>query len=285
MNIHVFEVPYDSGEIDVRMGRGPAALLEAGLVKHLRSLGHTLHEERVLSVDPYPAEIRSTFTLANQIAARVRDAKEQRSVSLVLSGNCDAALGTICGLGAGRTGVLWFDAHAEFNTPETTCSGFLDGMGLAIATGYCWKRMSESIAGFTPVPPHNIALIGVREIETEERDLLDASRIYQASSGDIREKGVSPLMTDVLASLKENVDSLYIHFDLDVLDPSVAKWNQWVPENGLTLTHIKEVLALVSGGPPISGIGIASHDPAIDPQRSAEAAHQIVVATLEAAHE
>ena len=60
------------------MGRGPAALLEAGLVKHLRSLGHTVHEERVLSVDPYPAEIRSTFTLANQIAARVREAKEQR---------------------------------------------------------------------------------------------------------------------------------------------------------------------------------------------------------------
>jgi arginase len=99
----------------------------------------TLHPES----DP-PAEVATAFELDGLLAGEVRTAVEAGEFPLVLSGNCNTSVGTLSGVGTEGLGVIWFDAHADFNTPETTTTGFTDGTGLAIAVGHCWVTMAES---------------------------------------------------------------------------------------------------------------------------------------------
>lgn len=280
MKIQVFEIPYDSGHFRERMGHGPAALMDAGLINRLRFLGHEVGINRIRCSEQFATEIKSTFELAGQLSRQVERASEDKQLSIVLSGNCNAALGAISGLGTVRTGVIWFDAHGEFNTPETTRSGFLDGMGLAIATGHCWRRMADSIQGFSRVPAQNIVLVGVRYTDEEEQALLDRSGIQQIPAAQIRDRGIRPLLAPALSAMKRRVDRLYVHFDLDVLSPTVARWNEWTPKNGLTLEHVKEALDLLAGDPPIAAIGFASHDPTLDGERSYDAAREILDVAL-----
>jgi arginase len=280
MKIHAFEVSYDSGHFQERMGLGPAALLKAGLVNRLRFLGHDVAVERLRIADEFPAEIKTAFAVARNLSERVAWAREQGSLLIVLSGNCNAALGTISGLNAAKTGVLWFDAHGEFHTPDTTVSGFLDGMGLAIATGYCWRRLADSIPGFTRLSPKNVILAGVRDIDLEEQELLDKSGVQQIPADQIRERGIRPLLGPALTALSRRVEAMYVHFDLDALDPGVARWNQWTPRAGLTMEHMESALELLAGGPPIAAVGFASHDPGIDAEASYEAARRLVDCAL-----
>jgi arginase family enzyme len=79
---------------------------------------------------------------------------------LVLAGNCNTAVGTLSGADPEGLGVVWFDAHGDFNTPETTTTGFIDGMGLAIAVGHCWKAMARGVSGFSPVLEENVVIGG-----------------------------------------------------------------------------------------------------------------------------
>lgn len=283
MKIHALEAPYDSGRFKERMGLGPSSLLKAGLVSRLRFLGHEVVINRIHIADEFACEIKMTFAVANRVSAAVSKARAQGALPVVLSGNCNTAVGTISGLDPARTGVLWFDAHGEFHTPETTQSGFLDGMGLAIATGQCWRRLSESIQNFSRVPPKNIILAGVRDVDEEEQELLDKSGIQQIPAKEIRERGIAPLLNPALQSLRRRVDSMYVHFDLDVCDSSVANWNEWSMSGGVSLSDMEGALELLAGGPPIAALGFASFNPQIDPDRSHEAARKLLDRALSVA--
>jgi arginase family enzyme len=155
-------------------------------------------------------------------------------------------------------------------------AGFLDGMGLSISTGFCWRPLAESIPGFTRVPPKNIVLAGVRETDADEQRLLDESGVQQIPAEEVLDRGMRPLLTPALAAISRRIDCFYIHFDLDVLDPSVTSWNQWTPPRGLKIEHVEEALDLLAGCAPIVALGFASHDPRLDPERSFEAARRIL---------
>ena len=155
MKIQFLLVPYDSGRREWRMGRGPSYLLRHGVGSSLRALGHEVDAEYVEpgGLDgpnpPASAEIATSFSLYRQVAVRARAARANGALPIVLGGNCGVTLGAIAAAtmsGRGDLGVLWLDAHADFNTPETTVSGFLDGMGLAVLTGRCWRSLAMSCA-------------------------------------------------------------------------------------------------------------------------------------------
>src|ERR1700752_251516 len=123
------------------MGSGPSALLKAGLEERLMSAGHHTH---VRFVEPPPAisptDVGAAFEIAAAVAVAARDALAGGAFPFLLSGNCGpAALGP-------SPAVFWFDAHADFNTPETTVSGLLDGMSLATLTGRCCRDLAASIS-------------------------------------------------------------------------------------------------------------------------------------------
>ena len=256
--------PYDSGHCRKRMGCGPDRIFESGMKPWFSRTGVQFDREEVAPENPYPAEISSTFQLCRQISQRVRACYEERIFPIVLSGNCNAAIGTVSGCRAENSVIVWFDGHGEATTPETTRSGFLDGMPLSILVGRAWHTLAKSVPGFSPIPGNRILLFGARDLEAAERTLLEESGVQQMATVEQLKKSL-PLVA-------KNVAGVYLHVDLDVLDPTVATSNQWTPPNGITLEALIEAIHQVKNHAPIAALGIASYDPEVDRDGQALAA-------------
>ena len=257
--------PYDSGHRGLRMGTGPDHLMEGGLPEMLRSSERpSLSSAHVFpKVDP-PAEVATAFELDGLVAEQVREAVAEGAFPLVLSGNCNTAVGTISGLDAADLGVVWFDAHADFNTPETTTTGFTDGMGLAVAVGHCWKEMARGVPGFTPVVERDVVLAGVRTMEPAEEERLAASDVSVVGADRIGLEGPGAL-EEALDRLEDRIGKVYVHLDLDVLDPEKAgKANEFALAGGLSTEDLKTALGMVRERFAIAAAGVASYDPAFD---------------------
>jgi len=210
------------------------------------------------------AEVATAFELDGLISAQVRGALAGGRFPLVLSGNCNASVGTIAGAGAEGLGVVWFDAHADFNTPETTTTGFTDGMGLAVAVGHCWQRMAGGVPGFSPVAEENVLLAGVRDVQPAEEERLAASRVAVVGVDRIVREGPRALAT-ALDVLETRVGRVYVHLDLDVLDPAKAgRANGFAPEGGLDAEELLSALRVIRARFDVAACGIASYDPALD---------------------
>jgi len=264
-DIRIIAVPYDSGHPGLRMGAGPEHLLDNGLGEGLRSGGRGLSVTTVRHERELASEVATAFELHGLISGQVRRALAEDGFPLVLSGNCNtAAIGTLAGAGSEGLGVVWFDAHGEFNTPETTTSGFIDGMGLAIAVGHCWKAMAEGVPGFSVVPEENVVMVGVRDVDLAERGRLDASGVAVVDADRLQKQGLRVLAA-ALDDLKTRVGRVYVHLDLDVLDAGkVGKANEFATEGGLDTEEFEAALGMVRERFEVAAAGIASYDPAFD---------------------
>ena len=270
-------VPYDSGIRGWRMGAGPDCLLNSGLEDALRAAGHTMSSEHVeLPAGTTATEIAATFALAAQLADRVRAARADDALPIVLAGNCASAIGTLSGLDDPAPAILWLDAHADFNTPETTRSGFLDGMALAIATGRCWTAMAATVPGFRTIPDANVCLIGPRDLDPAEADLLRASAATVLSPADLPTR-----LGDTLDALRTRAGTVYLHIDLDVLDPSEGRANSFAAPGGLLLSQVLELIDTIRGRFQIGAVALTAYDPTCDPEgRIAAASGAILNAVL-----
>ena len=259
MEIRLLIVPYDSGQRNVRMGAGPDHLRTAGLEAHLTAQGHQIDVQVIESASmKWQAEVQTSFELMRAVAEQVRAARAAGRFPIVLSGNCLSAVGVIAGLGP-QTGVMWIDAHGDFNTPQTTTSGFLDGMTLATATGRCWTELANSIEGFEPVPDNAVVMFGTRDLDPGEGPALDRTKIVRlkagASLGEIE---------PALQTIGQTLDKFYIHLDMDALDPAEGRANGFAARNGFSNEKLQELLATLASQLPIEALTIASYDPAFD---------------------
>ena len=272
MDVQLLAVPYDSGNYRARMGAGPEALLEAGLERALRENGHRVHTKVAeLADDSWHAEIQTSFELMRMVSRAVREALESGRLPIVLAGNCNTAVGTLAGLGAG-VGVAWFDAHGDFNTPETTTSGFLDGTGVAIITGRCWKQLTVTIPGFKPVPDEWVCLVGTRDVDSLEGRLLAASNVDVIAPNKIRSD-----LPRILNSIGQHVDRMYVHLDLDVLDAEVAAANHLAVSGGLDIEDVEYALSQIARNFRIAGVTLSAYDPSADMDgAAADAAIRII---------
>lgn len=267
MEIQILAVPYDSGNYRARMGAGPEALLDAGLEDALRSRGHGVHTKIAeLPQGAWTAEIQTSFELMRMLADAVRDAVALNRLPVVLAGNCNTAVGTVAGLG-GSPAVAWFDAHADFNTPETTASGFLDGTAVAMLTGRCWTQLTSTVPAFTPVSDHALCLLGTRDIDSLEGGLLDQSSVDVIDTRSLREK-----LPPTLRRLAEHADRIYLHLDLDVLDSSVARANSYAVAGGLTAEDVEYAFGELGRVLPIGAVTVSAYDPSGDTGGAAAAA-------------
>lgn len=273
MDIQLLAVPYDSGNRGARMGAGPEALIDAGLPDALRALGHKVDLKIAeLRGDSWHAEIQTSFELMRMLSAAVREARDSNRLPIVLAGNCNTAVGTVAGLGADATGVAWFDAHADFNTPETTTSGFLDGTAVAILTGRCWTQLSATVPDFKPVSDERICLVGTRDIDSLEAGLLDESSVQVVAPRQLRSS-----LRQTLRSISEHVDRVHVHLDLDVLDSGVAAANKFAVPGGLTIDDIEFALSQIAATLRIAGVSLTAYDPSADGDgAAAKAAIQLI---------
>ena len=283
MKVQIIQVPYDSGHRSLRMGRGPEYLIENGLVQALQHDGHEVSVETVESPTEFRAEVQTQFVLYASVARHVAAARQNGTFPLVLSGNCGASVGVIAGAQTRRLAVIWFDAHGEFNTPETTTTGFLDGMGLAIATGQCWKRLAESIPGFDPIPGSNIVLIGGRDFDAGERERLEQAGVIVLDAASIEQSGMRNALGSVMPAFVGQADEIHLHLDLDALNPQEAPANGWLVEGGLSVDELTEAIMLIKDRLKITSATIASFDPSYDPQgKTLNAALKFIGQVMEA---
>jgi arginase len=194
--------------------------------------------------------------LCRQISQRVRSCREEGIFPLVLSGNCNAAIGTVSGCGAENSGIVWFDGHGEATTPETTRSGFLDGMPISILVGRAWHTLAKSVPGFSPISGHRILLFGAHDLEAAEITLLEEAGVQQMATVEQVKRSLS--------TLARETQSVYVHVDLDVLDPSAATSNQWTSPHGISLEVLIQAMRETRNHATIAALGIASYDPEVD---------------------
>jgi arginase len=258
MQVELIAIPYDSGRRGERMGAGPVRLLDAVLGSRITEAGHEL-QVRMLEPPPgtWPAEIGMAFVLARQAAEAIA-ATAGNAFPLLLSGNCGpAALGAVAGLGSEPV-VFWFDAHGDFNTPETTIGGFLDGMALATLTGRCWTQLTSALPGFRPAREKDVVLLGARDLDPLEAKTLDTSAVRRIGVAEMRER-----LPRELADLGTS-RSAYLHLDLDVLDPSEGWVNSYAAPGGLTKTELEWAIAAIGATVPLRAASLTSFDPESD---------------------
>jgi arginase len=261
--IRLLFVPYDSGRRDKRMGAGPLALRRAGAADTLRGAGHDVDERVVEATSPWRAELATGFELQRLIAAEVADARAAGRLPLLLSGNCNTTVGVLGGMAdtGRRLGLVWFDAHGDFNTPETDPGGFLDGHGLAMAAGRCWRPLTSKVPGFTPLPEERVVLVGARSFDDAEETALRDSSVAWLSPEQARDEDRVARTAQTLARY---ADQVHVHVDLDVHDPSIAPANGYAAPDGMSAGEVRAVIRRIGTRLPIRSATLAAYDPSYD---------------------
>lgn len=254
--------PFHLGREDVGMGKGPRRFVEHGAPAVLEEIGLEAELRWVHRPERPPKfdhETGNAFAVQAALAAEIADAIEAEEFPLVLGGNCSSILGAIGGTSA-STGLVFFDAHADVNTPDTTTSGFLDGMPVAVATGRCWQNMARTIPGFAPLSDRSVLLVGQRSVDPDEQRLLDESEIGVVGAAQVADEVHLVEALDQLSA-----EAVHLHVDLDVIDSADGLANeQWAEEPGPSLTQLTAAIGQVGQRVPVRSVSLTSYNPDVD---------------------
>ena len=268
MDIQIIEVPYYCGTRGIGQGLGPRRFIDGGIEQLLVEDGHRVTVESIEIEDTFRTEMQSAMAINRLIADRTAAAISKERFPLILAGNCYHCLGTIAGLLSVRKGIVWFDAHGDFNTPETTTSGYLDGMPLAMATGNCWRKLLQTIPGFEPVRLDRTVLVGAIDLDGPEKESLGESDLAVIDTGKNQIAEYLQQFETALIDLKSKVEGVYLHLDMDALDSGNKTNNPLDPPGGLTIEAFEKALSLVHKHLPILAGNIASYNPEYDQDES-----------------
>lgn len=263
--IRLLAVPYEVGAERLGVGRGPERLLEAGAEAALASRGADVRldfiELREHRRDESGAsEAGAAFELIQLVAERARAAVADGAFPVLLSGSCFAGIGMASGLGEDSAGVVWFDAHGDFNTPESTIDGYFDGMPVAILTGSAWPNLVDR-AGVTTVPESAVLQVGARDFDSLEERRLESSQLLRLPATEIEADDAVARAAERLAP---RPSGLYLHVDLDVLDSREAKVNIYSVPDGLTAAQLEAQVRSVLASGRIRGVSLTAYDPEVD---------------------
>ena len=231
------------------MGAGPLAL-EDRATAALRVDG----AERIALSEPFGNEIGACFDLNRQVARSVAAARDRDALPVVLTGNCHTQQAVVAGVGRERLGLVWLDCHADFHTPDTTTSGFFDGCGLSMTVGHCWTALCGSVPGFEPLGEEQVILAGVRDIDPAEHRRLTQSDVIV----------LGPRQVVDIEERLDPVDRISLHVDLDVLDPSQGRANQYAVGPGLTHDELLHAVRVIAEVKPLAAMTLSAYDPAYD---------------------
>jgi arginase len=267
--VRLLRVPYDSGRRDERMGAGPLALTRAGAAGILSRRGHRVTERLIEAAPGWHAELQTAFELQRLISVEVTAARAAGQVPLLLAGNCNTTSGVLAGLAdpVRRLGLVWFDAHGDFNTPEIDSRGFLDGHGLAMAVGRCWRSLTSTVSGFVPLPEDRVMLVGARDLDDDEEIALRGSAITWLPPAQARDADHVRTALEVFTT---RIDHVHLHIDLDVHDPSIAPANGYAAPGGMSAEEVGEFIRQIADRTPISSATLAAYDPSYDLERRME---------------
>jgi arginase len=261
--ISLIQVPYHAGDDRHSSSAGPRRLIEAGAADLLRTRGISVAVEEVNRGAPFRDTAASAAAVNTHLAEVVARAVDADALPLILTGSCNSCMGVLAGFEHSRCGGVWIDAHADFNTPESTATGFFPGMSLAVVTGHCYRNYWSRIGDSTPLAEETVAMFGVRDLYPDaERERLERSAIEVVAWQDFKPQGD---VTAVLDRLAARVNDIYLHIDFDGFAPEVAPAIVDEPApGGLTFDDAAFVIGGAAQRFRIRAVTLATYTPAND---------------------
>jgi arginase len=277
--IRIIGVPMDLGASRRGVDMGPSALRVAGLQARIKQLGHQVEDIGNISVKQpeemsygekrakYLAEIADA---CKDLSAMVEKSLEESMLPVVLGGDHSIAAGTLSGIAAyfkkkeKKIGLIWLDAHGDINTPESSPSGNVHGMPLAAAMGYGAVELVE-LQGFKPkVEPQNISLVGIRDLDSQEKKLAKKSGVHVFTMRDIDERGMREVMSDALKYAMDDTDGISVSLDMDFVDPSDAPGVGTPVRGGVTYREAHLAMEMIADTEAMVSLEIVEINPVID---------------------
>lgn len=276
MRISVIAQPYNVQGKGVGGGAGPGALLRAGLTDQLRAQGHAVRGPAVVELGAEEERHYGDWNrvgtanarLAELVAAARDDgvaaARDDGGLILTLGADCNSVLGVLGGLARSaepawprRVGLVWIDAHGDYNTPETSPSGMLGGMPVAVACGRCLSGLRRGIGLTVPLQSPDVVMVGLRELDPPEREAIAADGIatltteeWLSGSGRLRR---------AMEHLAEREDVIDVHVDLDILDPERAPAAGLPAPGGISGEQLGAGLRSLLSCPKVGALTVVSY--------------------------
>lgn len=283
MEIDLIGVPLDFGAGRRGVDMGPSAIRYAELCAGLASLGHQVNDTGNVSVpvnetvgegDPRLKYLEPIVNVCRDLAERVDQSIGKGHMPVVLGGDHSLGLGSVMGAARGRKlGLLWIDAHADFNTDETTPSGNIHGMPLAALCGIGAQSLLTLNGADHPrakINPRNVVVVGARDLDEQEKVLLREAGVSVFSIEAIDRYGIYEIMTRAIRIASRDTDGIYLSFDLDSVDPRYAPGVGTPVPGGLTFREAHLAVELVADSGRMVGMDIVEVNPILD-ERNATA--------------
>jgi arginase len=250
---------------------GPSALRLAKLADHLQSIGYTIKDLGNIAVDvPESLEAARGLHYVSSIASSCQRTYDvlrtlpKDVFPLVLGGDHSISMGMVAGVaGRGRTGVLWIDAHADANTPETSPSGNVHGMPLAHLLGHGDPRLLSIWGGQAVVRPEDIVYIGLRSIDSDERAFIRKHKLRAYTMKEIDKLGIARVTEDAIAQLS-HLERVHVSFDADALDPSIAPGVGTPVAGGLSYREAHLLMEMLAEAGVVTSLDLVEVNPILD---------------------
>jgi arginase len=287
--------PMDLGADRRGVDMGPSALRIAGIAERLRALGYTVSDRGDIPIrtqevqeiyDPRLKYLPEIARACRELADIVETILAEGALPLLLGGDHSMSIGSIGGVArwcrrtGKRLGVLWIDAHGDLNTHETTPSGNIHGMPLAAALGYGTPELTH-LVGFAPmVEIPDVVLVGVRSLDPGERQLINRTGLRVYTMQDIDRRGIYAVALEAVQYLRQRVDHLHVSFDVDVLDPAVARGVGTPVPGGLSYREahlLMETIAELGGA---QSLDVVEVNPILDDRNTSAVVAAEMVASL-----
>ncbi len=220
------------------------------------------------------------------LANAVREARAAGRIPIVAAGTCSSSLGVVGGVGGaqGNIGLIWFDAHGDALTPDTSANGFIEGMLTTTIAGHCWPKYREQIPGFRVIPDDRIVSVSIHEAFSKNPRAHASVAIGTVVNTPVIAKlGFERALASALDLLSGKCDQVYVHVDTDVLDPTVLRANRHCADGGLTDAQVSRGLELIADRFDILAVSFSSFDPDEDERGPSVLVPLMTKAAIEAA--
>lgn len=295
-SVRIVGVPMDLGAEHRGTDMGPSALRVVNVAEGLRKLGFEVGREQDVGVPAMETRSASRddarfhseiLHVCTRLCGRVKAILDQGDFPLVYGGDHSIAMGTFAGVAAHyqekneNVGLIWFDAHGDMNTPETSPSGNIHGMPLAVLLGQGDEALCE-IGGFSPkVRPQNVALIGIRDIDQGEREAIHASGVKAFTMRDIDEKGMAQVIQEALVHVNDGTAGFHLSFDVDGLDPGIAPGTGTAVHGGVAYREAHLFMEHIADDGRMVSAEVVEVNPALDERnRTAELVKELLLSAF-----
>lgn len=294
--VHIIGVPLDLGGGRRGVDMGPSAFRIAGLGERIAALGCPVVDKGDLAVpipetrhagDPRRKFIDDIATVCRALFDQARASLGEGALPLVLGGDHSLAAGSVAATSAHarargqRLGLIWVDAHGDMNTPASSASGNVHGMPLSALLGPEPAELS-ALGGFSPtVDPERVVLIGVRNLDDQEKQRVRDSRIHVFTMKDIDRGGIAAVMEQAIALAGAGTDGIHVSFDLDVCDPGIAPGVGTPVKGGLDYREAHMVMEMLADSGRVCALDMVEVNPTLDVRNStAELGTELVLSAL-----